>query len=583
MMNLRGKDPQASFEPDETELSYTESDELEAGEPERDESEPPSEELSEEEEAAPPWEWDPLSIFGSGSLVKAARDPDTMRRLLSESHPVTTNAVFATIMCNRLDTFQTLLGTGFNPNAGLISPKSEEALVDSAWAEADDYDVYDKRFSEGFALYHAASGDTRSESARERTVAILNTLLDYRPDLYATFRQPRLRRRIASFPGVKTGLEGANRDRLASTEQLSYGLRSVVHAILEDGGMFHPILAHPDLDLERRDPQGRTLFLSMCRSSIGADAAVDSVLDDAGRWRGRDSCRVSPFATSDARPSLFDTFHKRGANLLVKDDHGKNALHHLLESVDPITYSYRPPGIRRALLFMLEHHASLVNQPDRHGDYPLHAALQRLRRRSLRFAFDDENKALDTVIDDLLAAGADPCSRDSRGNTALHYLADGGLAERIDGALVRRLFRTLLDRGVDVNARNRAGRTALGMLLDDDGRRARLRLRHYQLPIEQGGMPFPSADEVDKDVFGWFEEAGARWTGVDTGGRTLLHIVARHVENERGPAWARILLGKGVDPAARDGEGKTAAKIASACGTHGVLEALRAETRTVDG
>ncbi|KAJ5157651.1 uncharacterized protein N7482_008751 [Penicillium canariense] len=56
-----------------------------------------------------------------------------------------------------------------------------------------------------------------------------------------------------------------------------YGTCSLLHCLLEDGGFCLPIFEYlgDDLDVEGRDPQGRTLFLAACRSTLGLDAAVD--------------------------------------------------------------------------------------------------------------------------------------------------------------------------------------------------------------------------------------------------------------------------------------------------------------------
>jgi ankyrin repeat protein len=269
---------------------------------------------------------------------------------------------------------------------------------------------------------------------------------------------------------------------------------------------------------------------------------------------------------------LFDSFCGRGADLATIDKFGKSAIHNLLNSHDSFN-SYRPPGIRNSLLYMLSHYPALLNQPDHKGDYPIHAAFQRLRRYPLRWEWN-ENAELDTVIEDLLDAGADPLSRDSRGNTALHYLADEGLAELIMGEHTRRRFKMFLQRGVDVNARNQAGYSALELMLDDDGRRHTRRKREYTVLIKAGDLSASSAEQVDKEVFDMFDEAAVRWTDLGPGGRTLLHLVATHQNNPRGAVWAKLLLARGVDPSVKDNDGMTATETAQAHGNEPVAAVL---------
>jgi ankyrin repeat protein len=214
----------------------------------------------------------------------------------------------------------------------------------------------------------------------------------------------------------------------------------------------------------------------------------------------------------------------------------------------------------------------LINQADNHGTYPLHAALQRWRR-SPYSNWHTDNAGLASAVDDLLAAGANPLARDGRGNTALHYLADDGLAEQLRAEQTRRLFKLFLDRGVDVNARNRSGRTALENLLDDSGAIEQRRVRENMTEYGKGG--FPTVEEIDVEVFGWFDGAGVRWTERVSKGRSLLHIVAKHPTDKAG-SRSKFLLAKGVDPLIKDDDGQTAIDVASACNNREVLLTLSA-------
>jgi ankyrin repeat protein len=89
------------------------------------------------------------------------------------------------------------------------------------------------------------------------------------------------------------------------------------------------------------------------------------------------------------------------------------------------------------------------------GTYPLHAALQRLRRYNYRNAYVDFAE-LESAVDELVSAGANPSARDRRGNTALHYLAVG-LADESVKEGEKRLFHLFLDLGVDIDVPNKAG------------------------------------------------------------------------------------------------------------------------------
>lgn len=159
-----------------------------------------------------------------------------------------------------------------------------------------------------------------------------------------------------------------------------------------------------------------------------------------------------------------------------------------------------------------------VNKPDHHSVYPLHAALQRLRRYETTSRWT-EDSPLEAIVHDLLDAGADPTVLDGGGNTALHCLADNGLAEQWRSEAARTLCAHFCDRGVDVNGRNKLGRTALEILVDDSG--CIQNRRWTQHPMEQHS---PSTlEEVDGEVFGIFVEGGR---AVDGAGSQGTHAAA---------------------------------------------------------
>ena len=181
---------------------------------------------------------------------------------------------------------------------------------------------------------------------------------------------------------------------------------------------------------------------------------------------------------------------------------------------------------------------------------------------------------LEPFAQDLLVVDAEPSVFDGRGNTALHYLAGHGLATEWDSKAARALCRYFCDHGVDVNARNQRDRTALEILMDDDGRIEEERSAGHL----HGWNPQAFEEDPDGDVFGMLDTAGARWTEQDRQGQTLLHIVARR-PTERAGFRARYLLRKGVDPNLKDSKGRTAADVATQHDNGVVSAILRGITR----
>lgn len=129
---------------------------------------------------------------------------------------------------------------------------------------------------------------------------------------------------------------------------------------------------------------------------------------------------------------------------------------------------------------------------------------------------------LEAIIYDMLDVSAGPLTRDIP-NTALHYLAACGLADRFGVDSRRQLFRTFLARGVDINARNQAGQSALRILLAN-GDASTERERDFHLP-QKYQKDFPLSHEVDAAIFAHFDDAGVRWTEQNDEGQNLLHIV----------------------------------------------------------
>lgn len=349
----------------------------------------------------------------------------------------------------------------------------------------------------------------------------------------------------------------------------AYGARSILHSMLEDGVFVQPILHFlgENLDLERRDPQGRTLFLAACRSELGLDAAIDGMKHDINRVYRPRGIYHNPFpqpdnpwkelerqgdttTTPSATPTLLQYFVSRGAELAAIDNYGRNALHHLLDGIDRFDV-IMPPTITNSLRYLTTHCPNLLNQPDHAGFYPLHLALRRMGGYWDTNYVPKSVSSFETVIDDLLAAGAEPLVRDGRGHTALHYLADDLLGEiGSRGDKQRRLFQTFLDRGVDPNARNVDGISALEIFLakpEDDDRRE--------------GEDDPCRYEaIAREVIDMFERAGGRLKETNLEGQTLLHAVARQA-SMRALEWFKPLMDKGLDIMCRDTQGRTPVDI----------------------
>ncbi|BCS27850.1 uncharacterized protein APUU_60898A [Aspergillus puulaauensis] len=101
---------------------------------------------------------------------------------------------------------------------------------------------------------------------------------------------------------------------------------TILHYIFADGGIIQPYLELEDLDLERRDPAGRTLLITAAMSDVGTNGYALDVplfLSPGGRLP------PVPYAAGDTTRAM--ALYERGANLTATDNMGNNVIHLLVE------------------------------------------------------------------------------------------------------------------------------------------------------------------------------------------------------------------------------------------------------------
>jgi uncharacterized protein len=166
----------------------------------------------------------------------------------------------------------------------------------------------------------------------------------------------------------------------------------------------------------------------------------------------------------------------------------------------------------------------------------------------------------------LLTNGADAAVADAERNTPLHYAA----LSRDPGIVA-----LLLDAGVDIDALNREGYSALGMACAaHNWDTARFLLQRGARGEPEGGVPalVAAASGADDDASGirMLLKHKVRVDAVGPLGRSALITAALH----RHAAIAEALLAAGADPALADSHGATALMEAARSGAHRVIQRL---------
>lgn len=472
-----------------------------------------------------PYNWDAAKILvqrgadvnavdskGQSCLACARHNADMIKFLIEHGAVVSVDSIFAAIDSRNAKVLRALLSEGLDPNT----------RRDKLPLETDEgYENKPMEPHEEFPLYYAASklwphyspSEKRYQDAAEE-MEIVQVLLDHGADPFARFLKPfvQLEQKL-NFPSA-----------IDSSVQVpeSYVECTLLHEVLLNGYIADTFLQFPGLDVHHRDAKGRTLLHMVCENSKGPDHIIGSHVKNVSHML-------------EDRIYSFQRLLSLGLDLTAQDNFGHNVLHYMLVGEKDIESSV----CAKFLAYTLQNAPELLDQGNCNGETPLHYAMIRAVEKN------DTSEA-----EMLLEAGADPMIISKKGDTMLHILGKG-----IAIASSRTFFEALAERGIDINACNNHGETALFSFYDN-AKTPKLTwiLNKKDRPTGQHTKPL-------------LEKLGGDFFVRDNKGRGLLHVAARG-DVER----FQELLDMGLDPMMEDAAQQTAIDVAAACGNRDILE-----------
>lgn len=449
-----------------------------------------------------------LDSDGLSCLHKSSSSPQIMKILLKHGADINGgkfSPVFSAIQIQCLETLTILLDAGVSPN--VVDPNVGNKGFQLS------YKV--KKDSIRSALLCASFANLHNQQAKD-SVPMVKLLIERGADIYAALNEK----------------------------------ETLIHYIFEHAE-FEIICAFinsstkANMDFNTRDSLGRTIFIASCE------------------WK---EC-LPGYQYKHWYPKETATFIRTlefGANPLLVDDEGRNALHHLLDN---------PKTEEDSIIQFLAHDAAktLLHQKDANGFTPLNCALRFLRP---------------AVVEVMVTMGQDLLSPDPTGATALHRIAEqciGGKTRGRSGSYgtdqldkyhttALALWKNFLALGGSINVRDNKGAPPLFYFLSSAE-------RDQQLNPEQC---------CHLDYFATYFSAGVApdfdIAAKNENGESALHVVARRdkkkvhgrQEHEHVPTHDKELyqffVRKGLNPLEEDDHGRTSLDVAAACEQKGILE-----------
>lgn len=293
----------------------------------------------------------------------------------------------------------------------------------------------------------------------------------------------------------------------------------------------------------------------------GATDAIELLLQHGADVHKRDMYGRTPLiaaaGNSEAQPKIVNMLLARGAKVNVHDPSGTTPL---LAALNMGTSSDEDVVRQRAIVEALVAAGADIRVADQRGTTPLMAAVYHGRMWSVKL---------------LLDRGAEVNVRDRSGKNAFLYLYNSLFRDFEKDAWL------LLEHGIDVGITSRIGESALPMIAEGGDASLMSAVLERGAPIngrdDRGRTALMTASDPDyRQKVDILLEHGADPRARDRYGATVL----MHAASNQDPEVIQRLIRLGVDPRAHDREGKTALSYVRGIPPEHVEETLRVLNET---
>ncbi|KAH7129517.1 ankyrin repeat-containing domain protein, partial [Dactylonectria estremocensis] len=455
---------------------------------------------------------------GRTCLSMAGGNRDAYKLLISHGAIVTPSTMGDIIKRRDIALLKSVLASGVDPNMRQV-PDIDGKKAGSAW-KSDPSDNLEHYPLELVTMHARSHSSGEEEKVSEK---MFELLLEHGANPSARYKKTTVMHRLLDI----------NND-------------SWIGSVLGGNGrILNLLLQNSNLDLEAQDYKNGMTVLHVVASKAVRQHVVDNM-------------------------TLLQMLIDTGVNVHARDKAGMTVLHHL------ITGSHSPyqdvhlrgnPDIKRVIRAAPE----LLHAIDNRGRTPLHTALD------CRFVNVKD-------VYELIEAGSDiTVLVESTGGNALHLLFGQPWVVNLNGEVRKcdedktSVLQRLVEGGVNVNARNKQGKTPIfGLFAHAEVNIEVVPQERSEYTLERQLLEDMASVEKESLIWQFLDRLGVDWTAESKWGTSLLHVVAEcgnygEMESTKRVQRFQFLMSKGLDAMKKDNKHRTPLDVAAAAGREEIL------------